>query len=373
MVKVGAVLLPVLLLAKAYGVAGYSLTTAGVLVAADPVRVAIGTTVSYMYVLIPFAAVVCAWLLFLGDITHKWAKLALLVALLLLVALSPWYYLWRVLLVAAVVGVLAFAAAAVYGSRPKAVESSDQPEKWTFHCPKKAVTAVFGSLMAVIVLPIFLLNTIDRSWLPQEVLVLRTPLVTNALDQVVQMRPVVYVVSVDGDWITALTEKDRRIIHVPASEVVSREVCHDSNGFKGAGPMYVEYSSPNLACWRFGDDREPISDDDGCAGAFPPGEGRDPLRVRIADPDGDKVQMGEPFTVSISAPASMEASDTTTHQLVLFEPTGTRRIVEVNLTPGGTTTVEQAADLAGGRDGAGYTAVVLSEGRVVGCQRENQH
>ncbi len=101
---VGTLLLFLLLTAKAYGVAGFSLTTAAELIAASPLTVFFGTIALYTYVIMAFIFIWSTWLLIAGMRGNKtYGKLApfLLVLTIFTGLLAPLPY-----LVLAVLGAL---------------------------------------------------------------------------------------------------------------------------------------------------------------------------------------------------------------------------------------------------------------------------
>lgn len=237
-----ALLIPLLLIAKCYGVAKFSLTTSGALISTAPVTVLLGTLALYAYVALPlgFLAVV-SWLHDArsdgkaagGSRLVAWA-LAVVLAL-----LSPWAYLWPLAVVAVLYRILL----------------QRTPGHWRL---LRGVSAAPMASFAAVVLSGFVLYTIEKPWVPAEVLVLDRAAMTGEHADGVRddfdEAPIAHVLSDDGDWVIALHAEKRYLMHIPSGEVQERIICHlDGEQLQGRRPLLyvlqdIHYNSPNTLC-----------------------------------------------------------------------------------------------------------------------------
>jgi hypothetical protein len=241
--QVGSALLFLLLLTKAYAVAGFSLTTTGELIATAPLAVLLGTIASYAYVALPLLFVISVgWLRRQENRDLRWQRIVAWAVLIVSLVLSPLEY-----LIAVSLGALLWT---VVGRRVLLWMGSARP-----------VNLLVTYVVAVLVG--FLLLTMERPWVPAEVLELRSAaIVSTRLGQIERDdRPVVYVLKSDS-WITALNADTRFVMHISSSNVLSRTICHHDEQLSGSRPLlyYVlgrSYRSPNTACENLTQARDP--------------------------------------------------------------------------------------------------------------------
>lgn len=259
-VKVMSMLLVLLVLVKAYGVARFSLTTGTALVTAAPLSVLIGTLALYEYAFLAALAAAAFWLFIMGLLTggelRRWTPLTFALFL-FATLLSPPQYLYWTFAAAAVSLALYLIIAKIPRSDnlyKRLTRSSDVPS------PSR-IAACIAALLA----GGFLLITIDRPWLPADVVVLKQPIVVRATGanphSEKTSRPVVFIVSEQDGMTTMLVDEDRYLVSIPTSNIAVSAICH-LNGQLGDGqPLFWKilgrsYSSPNLACWRLTDQPE---------------------------------------------------------------------------------------------------------------------
>jgi hypothetical protein len=245
--KLGTVLLTALTLLKAYAVAHFSLTTAGALLSSAPLAVLLGSTVQYLYVLLPLAAVGClsaaAFSLFTTPKWQLWQGPAV-VAAVAASLFSPWHFLWLIASSAAVVSVLLSAVGYVWsrhGGRRDFYRSAAKPTAVTF------ATVVFA-LMFVL--------TADKAWLPAEAISLREDALVLPVKGARARLVVGYVMTADAAGTTILVSDGRYVLHVPPGQVLHRDICHSEDQLAGRRPLYYAfkhrpYSSPNISCFRY--------------------------------------------------------------------------------------------------------------------------
>lgn len=232
--QLGSALLFLLLFVKAYAVAGFSLTTAGELVATAPVAVLMGTLASYAYFLVPLLFLACAvYVSKAGASAGDWTKAALIALVVVSFALSPTPYL------------LALTGGAVLW----------KGFGWLLFARLRPLRFLdsFPSYLSV-VLVAFIFSTLNRPWVPAEVLTLKSPAIIKTSKGVIERtdQPVVHVLST-GDWITALNADTRFIMKIPSADVIQRTICHHSQQPPGARPIFYQltnrtYRSPNTSC-----------------------------------------------------------------------------------------------------------------------------
>lgn len=310
--KVAALLLALMFLAKVYGAARFSLTTATALATAgSPVSVLLGTLTLYEYAFIGLVAAASAWAFAAGlrrtGELRWWRPLTFPLAV-FTCFLTPLYYLkWAFISVAAALicfGALKSPPAITLFSRVYqlfgALESSlnklfkrahqQQPppevvghtpdgrsvtqsleyaddegsQPSTQGCPDQWVppnasrVAVYVAIMAIM---LFIFVTIQRPWLPAEVVTLSKPITVNPVTRETATRPVVYVIADGSGWTTLLIDSDRYLAMVPTVDVQKQRICH-LNDQLGNGQTLFDfimgrpYTSPNLSCSRLTDQPE---------------------------------------------------------------------------------------------------------------------
>jgi hypothetical protein len=76
----------------------------------------------------------------------------------------------------------------------------------------------------------FVLVTIDRPWLPAEVVALNQPIVVRTTDagphSEKTSRPVVFIVSEQDSVTTMPVDEDRYLVSIPAGNIAGRAICH---------------------------------------------------------------------------------------------------------------------------------------------------
>jgi hypothetical protein len=238
-VRAGSLLLSLLFLAKAYGVAHYSLTTMGELLSTAPVTALLGTVASYMYVILPVIAVGGTWWMWETRTTAAPTRPAAIALVVVAAALSPWPYL-------AVLssGGLGLFALTQFARRRLA------------HVPRVRVAASHASLyFSVLAAVVFFIATIDKPWVPAEVLVTDSEVLVNARNNEREKSPAVYVLKEDGDMLVVMTARHRQVVRIPTSIIKERIICHDRNQLAGERPLIDtlrgrRYKSPNISCGR---------------------------------------------------------------------------------------------------------------------------
>lgn len=257
LVRTGGALLLLFLLAKAYAVSHYSLTTTGALITSAPLTVLLGTVASYLYLLLPALAVgLPIWLwrtrgaTAAGGVAKEYRALAFGLAL-LAVFLSPvpddgWQVLARpAALVLGLAGLLALTCWLARSALARRVGLAAIPVSWF------VVTWVV----------LLLVPTLQQPWVPAEVLVLRSPgtITTPRLgpdNDLQQTRyPIVHVLSDAGGVTSALDADTRFLLRVPSEAVVLRHVCHHESQLPGTRPVWLwllgrDYASQNVSCQR---------------------------------------------------------------------------------------------------------------------------
>jgi hypothetical protein len=240
----GPVLLLAVFVAKAYGIAGYSLTTTAALVAATPLAILVGTVSLYAYVFVGLVAVGSA-AVFAGGFIDAYRErcrplMPLSLALAVVAALlSPWHYTLDVV-------ACGFVVLLVY---------------WILRLARIRVALhSFVAAAVMVLLTVFVLATVRTAWLPAQVITLSQPIVSNPVHPVTSLtrKPVVYLVDDKDGWVTLLMDDDRFVAQVKDSAVVSRQVCHLNTQFPGAEPLFGVlsgqlYAPHDVSCWRLTD------------------------------------------------------------------------------------------------------------------------
>jgi len=263
------------LLLKAYVIGEYSLTTAGALVVAAPLTVLVGTITSYLNLaLLMIALWATTWLWRQRESTSEGTSSAdaktlnafVFGLLLTCILFLPWPFsvtyfqeailsaLWYVFGTAAAVLLL---WGLLLGLRRKG------KHLWL------AGLSTPGRIAALYAV-ILLLPTLDRPWVPAEVLVLRSAIaIQDSHLEDGELRrskyPVVYVLSESSSWTTVLDAESRILLRLPTDEVAHRQVCRYQDQPPGSVPIWAyisgfRYDSPNTMCHTLVDEHELLLD-----------------------------------------------------------------------------------------------------------------
>lgn len=245
--RVAALLLTLLVLAKAYGAARFSLTTGTALVTAAPVSVLVGTLASYLYAFMAFLTAVSLWIFIKGlhrkSELRPWCPLTFAVTLFAGLLTPIPYLIW-----ALIFSGVALVLSCIF--RARRAESFFRRRTPSGIPPSQTRIAVS---VAILVAVGFIFATIQRPWLSAEVVTLSKPITVNRQTHKQSMKPVAFVISQENGWVTMLIEEDRYLAFVPARDILTRKICH-LNGQLGDGqPLYYwilnrPYQSPNLSC-----------------------------------------------------------------------------------------------------------------------------
>jgi hypothetical protein len=283
-------LLALLFLAKIYGAARFSLTTATALATAgSPVSVLLGTLALYEYAFIGLVAAASAWAFAAGlrrtGQLRWWRPLTFPLAVVTCL-LTPLYYLWWAfgsvaaalicfgtlntsmaskLFTRALQLFVAFKSSLLKTLRRRAHQqqlppevvgqgsqpgSQDRSDQWV--PPNASRVAVYVAMMAIM---LFIFVTIQRPWLPAEVLTLSKPITVDPATHETATTPVAYVIADGGGLTTLLIDSDRYLAMVPTADIQRRRICH-LNDQLGNGQTLFDlimgqpYTSPNLSCSR---------------------------------------------------------------------------------------------------------------------------
>ena len=275
--KVAALLLALLFLAKIYGAARFSLTTATALAtAASPVSVLLGTLALYEYAFIGLVAAASAWAFAAGfrrtGELRWWRPLTLPLAVVTCL-LTPLYYLAWIFgsFAAALLGFVVLRSKLVNRlfqrvrprqPPPEGAGQADQPgaeerrDQWV--PPNASRVAVYVAMMAIM---LFVFVTIQRPWLPAEVVTLSKAITVDPVTGETAIRPVAYVIADSDGWTTLLIDSDRYLAIIPTRDVQRLRICHLS-GQLGNGQTLFDwitrrpYTSPNLSCSLLTDQSE---------------------------------------------------------------------------------------------------------------------
>jgi hypothetical protein len=246
----GSIALFAVLIAKAYGVAGYSLTTTTALVTSTPLAIVIGTVALYTYAFAAFAAVVGVALLVGGFVKQYRDRLRPLmpvtgVVAIFAILLSPWRYTVDAAVVAALVPACYGLLRALGG-------------KTSLH----AVGIFIGGLALVV----FLLATLSTPWVPAEIVTLKQPIVTNPVVGASSLarKPVAFVLDESNGWTRLLIADDRYLAIVPQQDIAGQQICHYNDQFPGSEPLFETimsraYTPHDLACFRLTDQSDRLS------------------------------------------------------------------------------------------------------------------
>ena len=259
--KIASLLLALLFLVKIYGAARFSLTTATALAAAaSPVSVLLGTLALYEYAFMALVAPVSAWIFIAGirrsGALRWWWPLTFPLAVFACL-LTPVYYLaWAGAAVALAFGIdqlLKRFVPSLMRRFPKAhaagqQEGSEQPSPWN---PPTVSRVALGVAMLAVMAFVFL--TIQRPWLPAEVVTLSKPVTVDPVTHETAARPVAYVIDENAGWTTLLIESDRYLTMIKTADIQRRRICHLSGQLGSGQPLFdwlinTPYTSPNLSC-----------------------------------------------------------------------------------------------------------------------------
>lgn len=243
---ISTVLLFSVLLIKIYGVAHYNVNIVVALASSSPTAVLLGTIGLYSYI---FAAViaVAACCLFAASFTNSRLapfRLLLFIGVLFLAILTPWPYLVDATIL---IGVLTFLQ--WIGAKLPVIGQNSG-----FHFIKACITSVIATIM------LFTLITLDRPWLPAEIVTLRHKIVTNQVEPIKSksQQPVAFVLGEETGRVELLIDDDRNIVYVPTGEVVKREICNLNNNPMGSVPLFESLTGHHFkphvkSCWRLTD------------------------------------------------------------------------------------------------------------------------
>jgi hypothetical protein len=246
---VGTLLLFLLLISKAYGVAGFSLTTAAELIATAPLTVFFGTIALYAYVIMAFIFIWSIWLLIAGAHGNKtYRKFApfLLVLAIFTGLLAPLPYLVLAVLGAAIsIGISALLQKSPFKHIGERLLTGP------YHPPSRTDTA---KIVAGVFLGFFFLLTIRTPWVPAEVVDLTSPVTVNP--NVVAKKvyaPVAFVMNDSNGWTTLLLDDARYLAWVKDTDIMQRRICHLYSQLPGVNPSFDtillrKYSPHNKNC-----------------------------------------------------------------------------------------------------------------------------
>lgn len=253
---------------KAYVVADYSLTTAGALVVAAPFTVLVGTVSSYLTLAMLLTAVGATFWLYQHrtaaldserDTDSKTIEAMVFGLLIVSIMFLPWPFsveyfqeaLLSALLYSSIAGIFILAV----GYLASKVQAGKRT-RWLL---------ARGHLFALFVV-ILLLPTLDRPWVPAEVLVLRSSIAIqdshlNGGDLQTSKYPVVFVLSEGGKWTTVLDVDTRILLRLPTDSVAHRQICRYRDQPPGSVPIWAfvsgfRYDSPNTMCYRLVNEHE---------------------------------------------------------------------------------------------------------------------
>ena len=270
-IGVGGTVFGVLLLARVYVVAHYSLTTTTGLVSAAPASVLLGTIASYTYLLVAVLAFVSLFLwlkagaMALGNL---WS-IVLLSSFVTFSLLSPWYYWWWVGGVASVLTGIAYIREPISLS----VDAQDwwrsaairvrlhAPVSGIWNCVRRPMALLLLDLVVVVLGTALsvsaIVATLDQPWMPGSVVVFAKPEVVaekqtdaNRTAETTDI-DIAYIVSSDGNWTKLLDAERRFLFEVPTADIRARYTCRvEGEVLVGRSPIvkHKAYFSPNRDC-----------------------------------------------------------------------------------------------------------------------------
>ncbi len=246
---VGTLLLFLLLIAKAYGVAGFSLTTAAELIAAAPLTVFFGTIALYTYVIMAFIFIWSIWVLVAGvrgNTAYRKLSPVLLVLAIFTGLLTPLPYLVLAVLGAVIsIGISALLGTSLF------THIGEKMLAGAYIPPSRTDTA---KVVAGVMLGLFVLLTIRTPWVPAEVVNLTPPVTVNpTVKGKLVSAPVAFVMSDSNGWATLLLDDTRYLVRVKDSDITRRRICHLYSQLPGVDPSFDtillrQYSPHDLAC-----------------------------------------------------------------------------------------------------------------------------
>jgi hypothetical protein len=250
---VGTLLLFLLLAAKAYGVGGFSLTTAGELIAVTPLTVFFGTVALYTYAIMAFVFIWSIWLMIAGIRGNKTYRR--LVPLLLVLAIFSGFLTPLPYLVLAVLGAIISIGISRLLRTPMFKHIG---KKLTGSCASPGRTDT-AKAVAGVMLSLFVLLTIRTPWVPAEVVNLTTPVTVPTTRSSQVYDPVAFVMNDSNGWATLLLDDDRHLVWVRDSDIKQRRICHLYSQLPGVEPSFDTilrrpYSPHNKECFKLTDD-----------------------------------------------------------------------------------------------------------------------
>jgi hypothetical protein len=233
LLQIGSVVLILLLLLKAYGVARYSVVTGGELVTNAPLSIALGTLALYEPALFPIVSVALAWWLLERRRTASiHARVLAGFGCLVSAALAPVLYLVIAYAVAAIFYVLG--AYLRHRTGAEAKEASSKPAgRMLSGFARNSLLYFIGLAVAV-----FVLATLETPWVPAEVVVTKSPILVNPKAGTRDSKPVVFVLSESSDYLFVLTSASRAVVRIPTSVIAGRIVCYQPGLGLGGRPLF---------------------------------------------------------------------------------------------------------------------------------------
>jgi hypothetical protein len=243
--SIGAALLALFTLTKAYAAAKFSLTTASALLTTAPFNVLLGSLTSYSYTVFPLLSLLTlSWAIWLFR-RQGWTILSFAVATLAVLAflLSPASsFLLPMLILAAVVGLHWLAR---WAEKQDKVAGRLHARGVVSRISKIDRTIAVGTAF-IIICAVAFLTSVTNLWLPAEVVTFEDGNARRAI--------VGHVLSVEGEWTTVVRATDRGLTRIPSQQVKTRELCHLS-GVQPGGQRPILYAieqkpyiSPNTIC-----------------------------------------------------------------------------------------------------------------------------
>jgi hypothetical protein len=243
--SIGAVLLALFTLTKAYAAAKFSLTTASALLTTAPFNVLLGSLTAYSYSVFPLLSLLtlswAIWLFRRDGWTIRFVAVATLAVLAFL--LSPASsFLPPMLILAAVVGLHSFAR---WAKKQDKVAGRLHARGVVSRISKIDLTLAVAAAF-IIICAFGFGASVTNMWLPAEVVTFEDGNARSAI--------VGHVLSVEGEWTTVVRATDRGLTRIPSQQVKTRELCHLS-GAQPAGQrpilyaiQWKPYTSPNTDC-----------------------------------------------------------------------------------------------------------------------------
>jgi hypothetical protein len=181
-----------------------------------------------------------------GDL-RRWIPFTFVLAV-FSALLTPIFYLpWAVL--AIVIALAIYAASHIWGRWRR---------MWVGRAKALPTLGRITMILGAVIVAGAVLVTVDKPWLPAEVVDLRKPVFVNPQKHTQASRPVVFVISEQDGWVTMLVNYDRYLLRVPSTDVVRRRVCHLNWQLGNGRTLYQwlteqPYHAAGLACWRLTD------------------------------------------------------------------------------------------------------------------------